>query len=93
VLFAMARLDPDSVGGAVDTEERNLHIAGEEETLAPGGIAIIPRGVPHASMVTTATARMLCLQTLGGGEAFYQHASEPAGDVTPRTNDGNPRTC
>ena len=23
VLFAMARLDPDSVGGAVDTKERN----------------------------------------------------------------------
>jgi quercetin dioxygenase-like cupin family protein len=58
--------------------EVRLHIAGSEQTLAAGGIAIIPRGVPHAFMVTTSTARMLCLQTPGGGEAFYRHASEPA---------------
>ena len=44
-----------------------------------GGIAIIPRGVPHAFMVTTPKARMLCLQTPGGGEAFYRCASDPAG--------------
>ena len=60
-----------------------LHIAGEERTLAEGGIAIIPRGVPHAFMVTTPTARMLCLQTPGGGEAFYRQASEPAGVGDP----------
>ena len=59
--------------------EVRLHIAGEEQLLAEGGIAIIPRGVPHAFMVTTPTARMLCLQTPGGGEGFYRHASEPAG--------------
>ena len=28
--------------------EVRLHIAGDEQTLAAGGIAIIPRGVPHA---------------------------------------------
>jgi quercetin dioxygenase-like cupin family protein len=60
-----------------------LHIAGEERTLAEGGIAIIPRGVPHAFMVTTPTARMLCLQTPGGGEAIYRQASEPAGAGDP----------
>ncbi len=63
--------------------EVRLHIAGDEQTLAAGGIAIIPRGVPHAFMVTTATARMLCLQTPGGGEAFYRHASEPVGSGAP----------
>jgi quercetin dioxygenase-like cupin family protein len=63
--------------------EVRLHIAGAEQTLAAGGIAIIPRGVPHAFMVTTPTARMLCLQTPGGGEAFYRHASEPAGAGEP----------
>jgi quercetin dioxygenase-like cupin family protein len=63
--------------------EVRLHIAGEEQTLGEGGIAIIPRGVPHAFMVTTPTARMLCLQTPGGGEAFYRHASEPAGPTEP----------
>ena len=60
-----------------------LHVDGEEETLPAGGIAIIPREVPDAFMVTTATARMLCLQTPGGGEAFYRQASEPAGDGGP----------
>lgn len=63
--------------------EVRLHIAGDEITLAAGGIAIIPRGVPHAFKVTTPTARMLCLQTPGGGEAFYRHASEPVGPGDP----------
>ena len=63
--------------------EVRLHVAGAEQTLATGGIAIIPRGVPHAFMVTTPTARMLCLQTPGGGETFYRHASEPAGAGEP----------
>src|SRR6476646_3704876 len=37
--------------------EVRLHVAGAEQTLATGGSAIIPRGVPHAFMVTTPTAR------------------------------------
>jgi quercetin dioxygenase-like cupin family protein len=60
-----------------------LHIAGVEQTLGAGGIAIIPRGVPHAFKVSTPMARMLCLQTPGGGEAFYRQASEPAGSGEP----------
>jgi quercetin dioxygenase-like cupin family protein len=60
-----------------------LHIGGAEQALAAGGIAIIPRGVPHAFMVTTPTARMLCLQTPGGGESFYRQASDPAGVGQP----------
>jgi quercetin dioxygenase-like cupin family protein len=63
--------------------EVRLHIDGDEQTLAVGGIAIVPRGVPHAFMVTTPTARMLCLQTPGGGETFYRHASDPAGVGEP----------
>ena len=59
------------------------HVAADEQTLATGGIAIIPRGVPHAFMVTTPTARMLCLQTPGGGERVYRQASEPAGTGEP----------
>jgi quercetin dioxygenase-like cupin family protein len=56
-----------------------LHIDGQEQRqLHAGGIAIIPRGIPHAFMVTSAQARMLCLQTPGSGEAFYRQASEPA---------------
>jgi quercetin dioxygenase-like cupin family protein len=55
-----------------------LHIDGEVRQLGAGGIAIIPRGIPHAFLVTSAQARMLCLQTPGDGEAFYRLASEPA---------------
>lgn len=63
--------------------EVRLHIDGDEQAFGAGDIAIIPRGVPHAFMVTTPTARMLCLQTPGGGEGFYRHASEPAGSGEP----------
>lgn len=54
-----------------------LHIDGEDRTLGAGGIAVIPRGVPHAFLVTTPTARMLCLHTPGNSEAFFRGASEP----------------
>ncbi|TDP94827.1 cupin domain-containing protein [Labedaea rhizosphaerae] len=54
-----------------------LHVDGEQHTLGAGGIVIMPRGLPHAFKVAAA-ARMLCLQTPGGGGAFYRHASEPA---------------
>ena len=55
-----------------------LHIDGAEHELRTGGTAVIQRGVPHAFMVRSASARMLCLHTPGGGESFYRTASEPA---------------
>ena len=58
--------------------EVELHVDGERQPLGAGGIAVIPRGVPHAFLVTSTVARMLCLQTPGNGEAFYRLASEPA---------------
>ena len=63
-----------------------LHVGGaENRPLLAGGIAVIPRGIPHAFMVTSGRARMLCLQTPGSGEAFYRDASEPvtAGQSAP----------
>ncbi len=60
-----------------------LHIDGEQLPLHAGGIAIIPRGIPHAFMVTSELARMLCLQTPGSGEDFYRLASEPAVEGEP----------
>jgi quercetin dioxygenase-like cupin family protein len=56
-----------------------VHIDGHNYPLGPRGIAVAPRGVPHAFLVTSATARVLCLQTPGSAEAFYRGASEPAG--------------
>jgi quercetin dioxygenase-like cupin family protein len=78
--------DADETFVMLDGEIR-LRIGDEDRKLSAGGIAVIPRGVPHAFLVTTPTARMLCLQTPGNGEAFYRGASEltvqdgPAGPV------------
>jgi quercetin dioxygenase-like cupin family protein len=57
-----------------------VHIDGQNHALGPHGIAVAPRGIPHAFLVTSPTARVLCLQTPGSAEAFYRGASEPAGD-------------
>ena len=54
-----------------------VHIDGEEHALGQGGFFLAPRGVPHAFMVTSESARVLALQTPGTGEAFYRDASEP----------------
>jgi quercetin dioxygenase-like cupin family protein len=55
-----------------------VHIDGEEHALGKGGFFLAPRGVAHAFMVTSESARVLALQTPGTGEAFYRAASEPA---------------
>ena len=38
---------------------------------------MVPRGVPHAFLVTSESARLLTLETPGSSEAFYRGASEP----------------
>jgi uncharacterized cupin superfamily protein len=55
-----------------------VHIDGEEHVVRTNGVALAPRGVPHAFLVTSQSARVLCLQTPGSAEAFYREASEPA---------------
>ena len=59
-----------------------VHLDGHEYPVGPRGVAIAPRGVPHAILVTSPTARLLTLQTPGSAEAFYRGASEPATDAT-----------
>jgi quercetin dioxygenase-like cupin family protein len=54
-----------------------VHIDGREYPVGPSGIAMAPRGVAHAFLVRSATARMLCLLTPGRGEEFYREASDP----------------
>jgi quercetin dioxygenase-like cupin family protein len=55
-----------------------MHLDGEDHTVAAGGIATAPRGMPHAFKVTsTDGARLLCLHTPGCCQAFYWDASEP----------------
>ena len=55
-----------------------VHAEGAEHRVGRRGVAVAPRGVPHAFMVTSETARILALQTPGIGEAFYRDATEPA---------------
>jgi quercetin dioxygenase-like cupin family protein len=55
-----------------------LDLDGERRTLQEGALAVVPRGMPHAFMVTSAQTRCLTLQTPGTDEAFYRLASEPA---------------
>jgi len=57
-----------------------VHIDGIDHPLGPGGVAVASRGVPHAFLVTSPTARILTLQTPGSAEPFYRGASEPAGE-------------
>jgi quercetin dioxygenase-like cupin family protein len=56
-----------------------LHMDGADHRVGAGGLAAAPRGVPHAFMVVSDSARMLCLHTPGCCEAFYWDASTPLG--------------
>lgn len=54
-----------------------VHLDGEEHQVTAGGLALAPRGVPHAFTVVSETARMLALHTPGTTQAFYLGASHP----------------
>ena len=57
-----------------------VHVDGQETRVGAGGITFTPKGVPHAFLVVSETARVLTFQTPGIGQAFYRGASEPATD-------------
>lgn len=47
-----------------------VRIDGRDHVVGEGGVAFAPRGVPHAFLVTSATARILALLVPGQGEAL-----------------------
>lgn len=57
--------------------EVDVNVGGTERRVSAGGMWMSPRGVPHAFIVVSPTARMLCLQTPGTSQAFYWDASDP----------------
>lgn len=72
---------PDSDETAYVLEgEILVHMDGGEHRIAAGGLAVAPRGVPHAFMVVSESARLLFLHTPGCCQAFYWDASEPLVD-------------
>src|SRR5947209_6559088 len=61
-----------------------VHVDGKSHAVGARGVAVAPRGCPHAFLVTSPTARILTLQTPASAESFYRGASEPAGaDADP----------
>jgi quercetin dioxygenase-like cupin family protein len=69
---------PDSDETAVVLEgEILMHVDGTDHRVAAGGIAVVQRGVPHAFLVVSDSAKILFLHTPGCCEAFYWGASEP----------------
>ena len=58
--------------------ETLVHVDGEEHRVGERGLFVAPRGVPHAFLVTSETARLLTVMTPGAGESFYRSVSEPA---------------
>jgi len=58
-------------------------VAGEEEhTAGPGTVAVLPRRLGHAYVVTSATARFLSLHTPAGFEQFTAEVGQPAPALT-----------
>lgn len=57
-----------------------MHMDGNEETVTAGGLVLAPRGVPHAFMVLSETAKVLSFHTSPQAQAFYLGASEPITD-------------
>lgn len=56
-----------------------FHIDGVEHLAGPGAVVWIPRGTPHAFLVTSKVARSLCVVTPGEvHEAFFRQAGDPA---------------
>ena len=53
-----------------------VDVEGEQHRVGRGGFFFAPRGVAHAFMVTSESARVLALQTPATGEAFYRAAGE-----------------
>ncbi len=63
-----------------------VHVHGAEHRVGAGGVFVAPRGVPHAFLVTSETARLLALLVPGTGwaEVHYRDLSEPASpDAVP----------
>lgn len=54
-----------------------VDVEGEQTAVGAGGFFFAPRGLPHAFMVTSETARILALMT-PAAEDFYRDASDPS---------------
>jgi quercetin dioxygenase-like cupin family protein len=65
----------------LDGELRVL-VGQEEHAAGPGTVAVLPRRLRHASVVSSATARFLTLHTPSGFEQFAAEVGQPAQALT-----------
>jgi quercetin dioxygenase-like cupin family protein len=79
-LFEHGAIHPDNDETFCVLEgELRFHINGTEQVAGPGAVVWIPRGTPHAFLVTSAMARSLCITTPGTVmEAFFRQAGDVA---------------
>ena len=60
-----------------------VNVDGQETRVGAGGMSFVPRGVPHALLVVSDSARVLSLHSPAtASQAFYRGASEPVTDAT-----------
>lgn len=60
-----------------------VKVDGKDTRLGAGGMSFVPKGVPHAFLVVSESARLLSLHSPASmSQAFYRGASEPATDDT-----------
>jgi quercetin dioxygenase-like cupin family protein len=62
--------------------ELRVYVGEEEHTAGPGTVAVLPRRLRHAYVVTSATARFLTLHSPAGFERFAAEVGEPAQALT-----------
>jgi len=65
-----------------------VNVDGKETRVGAGGMSFVPKGVPHAFLVVSESARLLSLHSPAAtSQAFYRGASEPTTDDTSDTVD------
>jgi quercetin dioxygenase-like cupin family protein len=62
--------------------ELQVFVGEEEHTAGPGTVAVLPRRLRHAYVVTSATARFLTLHIPAGFEQFAAEVGQPAQALT-----------
>jgi quercetin dioxygenase-like cupin family protein len=62
-----------------------VHLDGVEHMSGPGSVVAIPRGTPHAFLVTSESARLIVFITPGdrNAETFFREGGEAAPSRTP----------
>ena len=58
--------------------ELRVEVNGEPHTAGAGAVAVLPRALPHAFVVTSPQARWLTLHTPAGFDRFALDAGTPA---------------